>query len=364
MVSFINCKNSDSSLENVISEVDDSGIKISKAQFNQNDMAFGTIQNKVIPVKISVNGTIDVPPENKATVSSTIGGYIKTSPLLEGDLVKKGQALVTLENPEYVTIQQNYMEVKEQLNYLNAEYDRQKTMMDENITSEKNYLNAKSNYKTAMARYKGLRKQLALLNISVENVEKGNITSVVTLYSPIAGSVSKVNVNRGTYVSPASSILEIIDNTHVHLELSVFEKDIMNVEKGQKIIFKIPEASSQVFEAEVHLVGTTIGENRTIKVHGHPLDESNKFLTGMFVNADIIADEKEARVIPETALLEIEGDYYLLSLGQTRETEYFFNRVKVKTGNTADGFTEILEPMDIKETDQFLIRGGFNLEVN
>lgn len=358
---ILNCKNSENSNENSISEVQDNRIKISKIQFDQNNMALGKLETKSIPVQISVNGMIDVPPENKAVLNSTVGGYIKTTPFLEGDLVKKGQALVTLENPEFVTMQQDYMEVKEQLNYLKAEYDRQQTMMDENITSQKNYLKAKSTYKTAMAKYNGLKKQLVMLNISPTNVEKGNISSIVTLYAPISGSISKVNITRGTYVSPAMSILEIIDNSHVHLEMSVFEKDIMNVEKGQKITFKIPEASNDIFQGEVHLVGTTINDNRTIKVHGHPLDESHNFLTGMFVNANIITKEKNTNVLPETAIVKIEDDYYVLRLNEITETDYFFDQVQVNIGNTINNYTAILESESLIETDQLLINGAFNL---
>ena len=358
---FMNCKNSENSNETTISEQEDSRIQASKVQFQENNMALETIEKKPIPVKISVNGMIDVPPENKAVVTSTVGGYIKTTPLLEGDIVKKGQPLVTIENPEFVTMQQDYMEVKEQLNYLKAEFERQKTMMEENITSQKSYLKAESTYKTALATYNGLKKQLLMLNISPSSVEQGNISSIVTLYAPISGSITKVNVTRGTYVSPATSIIEIIDNSHIHLELSVFEKDIMTIEKDQKITFKIPEASDEVFEAEVHLVGTTIGENRTIKVHAHPLDENHKFLTGMFVNADIITNERTSNVLPETAFVDIEDEYYVLVLNETTETDYFFNQVKVNIGNTYNGYTELLKTSNIKESDQILNKGAFNL---
>ena len=361
LLMFTNCKNSENSSELPISEQENNRIQVSKIQFNQNNMALGMLEKKPVPVKISVNGMIDVPPENKAVVNSTVGGYIKTTPFLEGDVVKKGQALVTLENPEFVTMQQEYMEIKEQLNYLKAEFDRQKTMLEENITSQKNYLKAESAYKTAIAKFNGLKKQLVMLNISPTSVEKGNIASIVTLYAPISGSISKVNVTRGTYVSPATSIIEIIDNSHIHLELSVFEKDIMNVKKGQKITFKIPEASEDTFLAEVHLVGTTIGENRTIKVHGHPLDDSNKFLTGMFVNADIISKEKEAYVLPESAVVEIDNDYYVLMLNETTATDYFFHQIKINIGNTVNGTTELLENTNINETDKVLVNGAFNL---
>lgn len=358
---FMNCNNSEKSTKTTISGSDDGRIKVSKVQFSQNKMAFGTMEIKPMPVKVSVNGMIDVPPENRAIVNSTVGGYIKTTPFLVGDEVKKGQALVTLENPEFVTMQQEYLEVKEQLNYLKAEFDRQQIMWEENITSKKNYLKAESAYKTTMAKYNGLKKQLIMLNISPSNVEKGRISSIVTIYAPISGSISKVNVNRGTYVSPAMSIIEIIDNSHIHLELSVFEKDVMNIEKGQAIVFQIPEASKDTFQGEVHLVGSTIGENRTIKVHGHPLDESNIFLTGMFVNADIITDEKTANVLPEAALVELEDDYYVLRLNEATASDYYFDQIKVNVGNSMIGFKEVLENAKINKTDEFLINGAFNL---
>jgi cobalt-zinc-cadmium efflux system membrane fusion protein len=258
-------------------------------------------------------------------------------------------------------MQQEYMEVKEQLNYLEAEFDRQKTMLEENITSQKNYLQAESSYKTAMAKYNGLRKQLTMLNISPSRVENGDITSIITLYAPIDGSITKVNVSKGTYVSPATSIMEIIDNAHIHLELSVFEKDIMKVKKGQKIAFKIPEASDKTYEAEVHLVGTTLNENRTIKVHGHPFDDSTHFLTGMFVNADIIVAESNAKVLPESTIVEIEGESYVLVLDETNDTDYFFNQVKVDIGNTVNGYTELKNNTAFKATDQLLVKGAFGL---
>lgn len=358
---LMNCGHSEKATNNVTSEDIDDRIQISKIQFDENNMTLGTIEEQAFPVTISLNGMIDVPPENKAVVNSTMGGYIKTTMLLEGDEVKKGQALVTLENPEFVTLQQEYMEVKEQLNYLNAEFERQTTMLEENITSQKSFLKAESGYKTAMAKYNGLRKQLIMLNISPKSVENGNITSIITLYAPISGSITKVNVSKGTYVSPATAIMEIIDNSHIHLELSAFEKDIMKIKKGQTIVFKIPEASDETFLAEVHLVGTTIDNNRTIKVHGHPLDESNRFLTGMFVNADIIVDEKTTKVLSESTLVENENEFYVLVLDEANDTTYFFNQVKVNVGNTVNGVTELLENTNIKETDKLLVNGAFNL---
>jgi cobalt-zinc-cadmium efflux system membrane fusion protein len=342
--------------------VTDERVQVTQAQFEKTNMLLGKLEEKPFHTVVKANGMIDVPPENRAVVSAIKGGYIRTTPLLVGDKVRKGQALVTIENPEFVTMQQQYMEIKGQIDFLKADFERQETMVAENITSQKNYLKAESAYKTAVATLNGLKKQLELLNISTSQVENGNMTSVITVYAPISGSVTKVNVSKGTFVSPATMIMEIIDNEHIHLELSVFEKDIMKLQKGQKIEFKIPEASQDTFEAEVHLIGTSIDQNRTIKVHGHIKDESKyNFLTGMFVNASIVTDSKISKGLPSGAIVNVDGTDQVLMLDEKKGDIYYFKTTNVRVIDAYDGFSLIENTTHFNEEQQFLVRGAFNL---
>lgn len=351
------------SSENGASEIQkDNRIQITQAQFDQNKMEIAGMTESDLPIMVTSSGMIDVPPENRAVVSATIGGYIKTTPLLIGDKVRKGQLLVTIENPEFVSLQQQYMEVNGQLSYLKAEYERQQTMVDENITSKKSFLKAESDYKTGVAQYNGLRKQLVMLNISPEQVEKGNISSMAAIYAPIAGSITSVNVSKGTYVTPATSIMEIINNDHIHLELSVFEKDIMKVKKDQVVEFKIPEASKEVYMAEVHLVGTSIGENRTIKVHAHidNEDEAN-FLTGMFVEANIITDTSKQISLPSDAIAVVDNESYVLVLDEKKEGIYYFKQVPVEILGSYKNRTSFNNLSSFQQDAQFLTKGAFSL---
>ena len=367
VLSLSSCGNGDVQNEQITQQkagMADERIFVSKAQFEHSNMTLGGIEEQLFHATIKTRGMIDVPPENRAVVNATMGGYIKATPLLIGDEVRKGQSLVTIENPEFVSLQQEYLEIKEQLTYLRSEFERQKTMVAENITSQKSFLQAESAFKTANARYNGLRKQLTMLNISPSNVEAGAISSVTTIYAPIAGSVTKMNVNRGTYVSPATAILEIINNEHIHLELSVFEKDIMKLKKGQKINFKIPEASTETYKAEVHLIGTVIENDRTIRVHGHIENESEaNFLTGMFVEADIITDSVLVKALPETAIVGIEDRDYVLLLSERTADGYYFERVIAETGDSMDAYTEITNPQVFAADATFLTNGAFNLIV-
>ncbi len=359
------CGESKSNGENTATTEDtiqNNEIELTKAQFDSNNMQLGQLSEQPFPTVINTTGMIDVPPQNRAIISSFIGGYVKTTPLLIGDKISKGQVLVTLENPEFVEMQQTYLETAQQLTFLKSEYERQKTLVEEKISSQKNFLKAESEYKSALAHYNGLKKKLQMLNINIASVEAGNITSTITLYAPIHGSVTKLNVSKGTYVSPSDEIMEIINTDHVHLELSVFEKDVLKIKEGQKILFKIPEADNEFYEAEVHLVGTSIDlKNRTVKVHGHLLDDENhNFAVGMFVDAQIITNSTKESALPESAIISMDDSHYVL-LNETEGDSYSFTRKEVTVGESFSGFTMIKNSNDFDATDKFLVQGAFNL---
>ena len=340
----------------------DNTISVTKAQFESEKMQLGTLTEQEFNETVNTTGFIDVPPQNKASVSTFSGGYVKGTPLLVGDKIRKGQLVATLESTEYVEMQQQYLEVAEQLNYLKSEFTRQQTLFNEKITSEKNYLKAESTYKSALAHYNGLRQKLKMMNLNPSSVEQGNISSTINLYAPISGYVTKVNVSNGTFVSPSNEVIEIVNTDHIHLELSVFEKDILKIKKGQKINFKVPEASDETFKADVHLVGTSVDEtNRTIKVHGHiDNDENSTFVMGMFIDADIFTNAKKGNSLPKEAVAEIEGDYFTLVLKNMDGEDYQFDKVKLESGKQSEDFIEVLNVGDFTNK-QVLTKGGFML---
>ena len=359
---FVACGNSEKNNETTSEDLSNSNkIMVTPAQYKGEGMQLGILEKQDFNVTVKTNGMIDVPPHNKANVSTFMGGYITKTPLLIGDKVKKGQLLVTLENPEFVELQQQYLEISEQLNYLKSEFTRQKSLYSENITSQKNFLKAESTYKSSLAHYNGLQKKLKMMNINPLYVEQGQITSTINIYSPIEGNVTKINVSNGTFVSPADTILEIVDTEHIHLELAVFEKDILSIKKGQKINFRIPEASSKTFEAEVHLVGTSIDDtNRTVKIHGHIKDEKEvSFIVGMFVEAEIVTNTSNSFALPNAAIAEIEGDYFALVL-ESKSANYRFNKIKINVGKQTENYIEVLNYNDFSDK-QVLTNGSFML---
>jgi cobalt-zinc-cadmium efflux system membrane fusion protein len=269
---------------------------------------------------------------------------------------------LTLQNTEFLDIQKEYLEVAEQINYLKSEYERQKTLYDEKISSQKNYLKAESDYRKTKAMYQSLREKLLMLNINPAQVEKGKLTSVITIYSPISGDIVIMNANVGMPIAPSDVILEIVDTQHLHLELAVFEKDILRVKEGQIIEFTVPEAAKEVFKAEVHLVGKSIeGNDRTINVHGH-LDDNikQKLLTGMFVEAGILVDTKKGLAIPTEALVTESNKNFVLLL-DTSKKQYSFKKVKVSIGEKSEKYVEIIPDSEVNASSKILTKGVFDI---
>jgi len=210
---------------------DASLVEITQEQFNSMKMEISPLQEREFDNTIKASGKIDVPPKNRAKVTSFVGGYVKSISLLVGDKVSKGQPLLTLESPEYIDLQQSYLEIAGQMKYLKSEYERQKTLFDEKISSQKKYLEAESSYKRAKATYESLRQKLNMLRIDPSQVEQGKFSSYITVYSPISGDITVINANVGMAISPVDVIMEIVETQAMHLELAVFEKDIFNLKK-------------------------------------------------------------------------------------------------------------------------------------
>ncbi|MFC2126833.1 efflux RND transporter periplasmic adaptor subunit [Bacteroidota bacterium] len=338
--------------------------ELSKTQFEFSDMKLGKLEKKKFNEVTRATGILDVPPESRVSVSSYFGGTVKYLSLIPGELVKKGQLLFTLENPDFVQMQQDYLEAKGQLKYLTSDYERQKNLVKDNVTSQKNFLKAESNYTVIRVKVESLAKKLSLMNINGNTLTMENIRTTINIYSPISGYVTKVGVTRGGFLNQSQSAITIVNTDHLHLELSVFEKDLPKVTIGQKIQFSIQDDKSQKYEAVVHLVNKTVDPiDRTIGIHGRLSDgkSSANFSPGMYVEANIFSTSSIKMSLPENALVEVEGKYFALVLQDNSTTGLSFQKREIKAGESSNGLVVILNHEDFNKNTQFLTKGAFNL---
>lgn len=355
-------------------EEEETVVELTSAQIQNAGIKLGSIEEKQISGTIRVNGLLDVPPQQLVSISAPLGGFLKSTGLLQGSRVKKGQLIATIENLEFIQIQQDYLEAKGNFEFAKADYERQQTLAKQNVNSEKTLQQAKSNFTGWQAKYAGLREKLKVLNLNVSSIEGGNVRSTINLYSPIEGYVTEVNVNIGKFVNPTDVLFEIVDTEHLHAELIVFEKDVMKLKIGQKVRFTLANESKERL-ATVYLIGREISEDRTIRIHCHIDEEDKELLPGMYLNAVVEAGGALVPALPAEAIVEYQGKKYVFVTTDETHTNddsesekdataregQHFEIVEVQTGNSEFGFIEITSPGPLNKDSQIVIEGAYAL---
>lgn len=341
-------------------------VELTAAQYKTSGITLGKVEKKSISGVLKVNGTIDVPPENLISITTQMGGIVKSTPLLQGSTVKKGQVIAVLQNQEYVQLQQDYLENKSQLELADAEYKRQQELARQNINAQKVLQQARSQYQTMLSRESALRQRLLLININSATLTPANIRSTINIYAPINGYVTKVNVNSGKFVSPNDVMFEIVNSANLHVELKVFQKDVDLIKKGQKVRFSLQnEAEERV--ATVTLVGREINEDKTVTVHCVANTQSRNLIPGAYLNALIETGTAKVNALPESAIADFAGKKYIfIETGQRKdekaEVNYHFQLLEIAIGSADAGYVEVRLPESFDlATRKVVTKGAYDL---
>ncbi len=337
------CKdNTATVIEEAHEQENENRVELTDAQLAQTDIVIGKVEKRKIGHEITVNGMIDVPPQGNISITVPYGGFLKYTAMLPGSSLKKGQIVATVENPEFIEFQREYLEALANNDYLKADFERQQTLNNEAVTSTKVFQLAKSKYLTNDANIQALESKLRLIGINPSTIKNGSISSIVNVYSPINGIVREVYINTGKYFNPQDVLMDITDASDLHVELKVYEDDILLIRNGQRIRFRLANAPKNWMEAEVFLIGNNVLEDRSITIHGHLKNHTENLLPGMFVNAAIEVEALEQYAIPEEAIVRFEGKHYIFkSLGKRKEGEQMMNdfeMVEIIKGHEEVGF--------------------------
>ena len=353
-------------------------VEFTQAQFTRSGIEFGKVEMKNLSSTIAVNGMLDVPPQKMVSVSALMGGFIKSTNLLQGMKVKKGQLIVSIQNPDFIQIQTQYLEAIQKLKFMGLEYKRQEELSKENVSSAKTFQQVTADFNSLQAVVGGLEEKLKILNIDPSTLSKSNIRSVVNIYSPIKGYVTTVNVNIGSFVNPQDVICKIVDTDHLHAELTVFEKDISKIKIGQKIQFILVNEGNKERKASVYLINHEISPERTVRVHAHIEKEDPNLMPNMYLKALIeVGENNKTTTLPDQAIVNADGKSYIFikndGHGHEHKEEkhadsaasnevHTFKAIEVTKGITQNGYTEVLLPegFDMEHTE-VVTKGAYDL---
>jgi membrane fusion protein, heavy metal efflux system len=316
-------------------------ITFSEKQATNAGLALGSPEMKEMHTNLKVTGMIDVPPENIVSVSLPMGGYIKKTTLLPGLKVSRGMVLATVEDQQYIQLHQDYLTAGSKLAYYEAEYNRQQQLNTTHASSDKVFQQAKSDFEGQRILQASLAEKLRLIGIDPGKVTEKNLSRSISLYSPIDGYVTKVNVNPGKYASPTDILFELVNTSALHLTLTVFENDAAGISEGQKVSCYTSIHPEVKYNAFVHLVNPSISKERSTEVHCHIDKPGKELLPGMFMNAEIELDNAKMKCLPEDAIVKWENENYIFYQEGTNNYKMF----KVKTGTSDEGYVPILSEL-------------------
>jgi cobalt-zinc-cadmium efflux system membrane fusion protein len=281
-------------------------LQLSPKQLQTLGVELGALQQINMGLSVFANGVIDVPPQNKSYIAMPFGGYIKKINVLDGMQVQKGQILMVVEHPEVIELQQEYLEVQGQAEYLAADYERQKELYQKEAGSAKSFQLAKSAYMVNKAKLSGLAMKLEMANVNMNTLRNGQIERTQNIRSPFAGVITKVTANVGAFAEPKDNLLEIIDLKHAHAELTVYEKYLSFLQKDQLVKLQFVDMQTTA-TAKIYLIGREISTERTVKVHCH-FDQLPKDITpGSYLKAEIRAEDQNQFTLPEEAVVQQNG---------------------------------------------------------
>lgn len=327
-----------------VSPVIENTTTLTDAQIKNAGIQTGKIEQKEISATLKLNGKIDVPPQNLVSISVPMGGYLKNTKLLEGMFISKGQVLCVVEDQQYIQLQEDYLLAKAKIGYAKAEFERQKELNQSKASSDKVYQQAQSEYNSLLVMVQSYGEKLKFAGINPNSVSAKNISKSITIYSPISGYVSKVNVNTGKYVNPSDILFEIVNPSDIHLALTVFEKDINKLAIGQSLVAYTNTNPEKKYPCKIFLIGKDFSENRSTEIHCHFTNYDKALLPGMYMNAEIELKSQQSNVLPSDAIVNFENKNYIF----VDKGNKLFEMKEVKIGTTENGFTEIIS-VDLKE---------------
>lgn len=241
------------------------------------------------PNEVLFNGTIALSPQKQATVSMTMGGVVKTTRLLPGQFVRRNAVLATIENPEFITLQQDYLDCHAQIEYLKAEYDRQKLLSSAQAASQKKYQQSKADYLSMRSKLQATATQLSLLGVSPATLLNRGIQPLLKVTAPIGGYVSNVSMNIGKYIHSGDPLCEIIDKSAPLLRIITYEKDIASLKVGSRLEFRVNGMGTRTYDATVISIGQQVDQvNRSLEVFARIKNNNSQFRPGMYITARLL----------------------------------------------------------------------------
>jgi membrane fusion protein (multidrug efflux system) len=321
-------------LEGEIALLDSNSEANSKAKL----VAVSSISAQPFTNYIEIMGKIDA--DQNTNVSCEIAGTLQRISVVAGQTVSIGQTLGEIDNT-VSSVALN--ELKNQLSFAKTLYEKQKSLWEQKIGSEVQYLTAKNNYESLQNRLVTMNQQLGMSRIK----------------SPISGVVDEVYVKTGQTVMPGMPCFRIVNSNKLKVKAEVAESFSGKIKIGNRVKLFFPDLNREI-EAEVNFVSKVIDPiNRAFKIE-IPLPSLVDYKPNMMARLKIVDyTNLKSYIVPVNTIRSVGEDRYIM-IAVEKSGEKRAKKQKVGVGVTYNGSTEILT--GLTEGDQIIVTGFQDLE--
>lgn len=353
---------------------------LTTAQMQTIGVELGVIEEKQLTASLKANGLLQVPNQNKASINSLYSGVIKSLLIQPGNSVRKGQTIATVSNPQFIEVQSQYLGVNTRIGLAELEVKRQQELNEGNAGALKNLQSAEAELRSLKTMRSSLEQQIRLMGINPAAISNGKLVSVLAITSPISGVVSSVAVKMGSYVDLTTPVAEIVDNSQLHVDLFVYEKDLPKLKDDQLIHFTLTNNPGREYDAQIYSLGSSFeGESKAVTVHAKVHGDKTGLIDGMNITAVISLEKSTAPAVPTEAIVTMQGQDYIFIVKSDPERpghaeqkapavisedaggnrNVVFEIVPVAKGTTDVGYTEITPLKDIPQGARVVVKGAF-----
>lgn len=323
-------------------------VTISSQQATQAGIVWDTLRLRNIGVAVAANGTLETPPSDNISITAVMGGIVKKTDLLAGMSVRKGDVLAVLEHPDYIRLQQSYLEARNQLTYAEKELRRQEELVAANATAAQKQEAAENAYNTARIQVRSLSSQLEMLGLDMTAINRGEIQAQLIVRAPISGNVTEVGINTGKFIAANEMLCKIVSQEHLHVVLKVFERDVMKVRVGQPVTVRVMGAD-KTYNAKIILINRAFDNaTKSVEVQAHFDRDDASLKPGLFTEAQIHTNDVPSESLPDDALINEEGKWYAFVLKEQTADKLTFEKILVEKNASENGFSAITVPLQWK----------------
>ncbi len=353
---------------------------LTQKQIKAVDIQLGKVENKELTATIKANGMLRVPNNNKGNATSLYGGVVKTLNVQIGDYVKEGQVIAMIANLQFIQLQEEYLTINSKIIFAEQELQRQKELNAGNAGALKNLQNVTAELNTFQTRKASLKEQIELMGINPNELSNSKLKSTLTITSPLNGVISDIFPKIGSYIDVSSPVAEIVDNSSLHLDLQIFEKDLPLLKVGQTIHFTLTNNPTSEYDAKVFSIGSSFeNESKTIAVHCHVVGNKIGLIDGMNITAIVSLNNVTTPAVPNDAIINVDSKDYIFIVTDKKPEEHHndngenekdkhdedekdninFEKIEIVKGVSNMGYTAIVFVKDIPSNTQIVTKGAF-----